>query len=49
MRSKLVKYLHGQHVGRNVDMEVIKNNARSDGDKDREAGKKRLSESADPK
>ena len=47
MRGKRVKRLRGQHVGRNADMEVIKNNARSDGDKDREAGMKRLRESAD--
>jgi len=47
MRGKQVKHLRGQHIGRNADMEVIKHNARSDGDKDREAGMKRLSESAD--
>lgn len=31
--GKLLKHLRGQHVGRNADMEVTKNNARSDGDK----------------
>ena len=33
MRGKLLKHLRGQHVGRNADMEVTKNNAGSDGDK----------------